>query len=115
MDEYIELNLSNYDHDDVCQLNSWAIWAFCHIEELERATKPITNVRDVRLCTDQDGNEAIYVDGDRVAESETIYMCEVTEACGGHAVILRHHSVKVDRSSGWPSHFSRLIGCEGDR
>jgi len=39
MDEYIELNLSNYDHDDVCQLNSWAIWAFGRIEELERQLK----------------------------------------------------------------------------
>lgn len=32
---YIELNLSNYDAEDVAQLNEWAIWAFGYIEELE--------------------------------------------------------------------------------
>jgi len=37
-DEYIELNLNNYDHEDVCQLNSWAVWAYGRIEELERVT-----------------------------------------------------------------------------
>jgi hypothetical protein len=34
--EYIELNPSNYDSDDVSQLNEWAIWAHGYIEELEK-------------------------------------------------------------------------------
>ena len=33
--EYIELNMANYDEDDVAQLNAWAIWAFGRIGELE--------------------------------------------------------------------------------
>jgi hypothetical protein len=33
LDEHIELNICNYDHDDVAQLNSWAIQA---CEEIER-------------------------------------------------------------------------------
>lgn len=33
--EYIELNMNNYDEDDVAQLNNWAIWARDRIEELE--------------------------------------------------------------------------------
>ncbi len=31
---YIELNLSNYDAEDVAQLNEWAIWASYEIELL---------------------------------------------------------------------------------
>ena len=33
--EFIELNILNYDHDQVCQLNEWAIWAISRIEYLE--------------------------------------------------------------------------------
>ena len=31
--EYIELNLSNYDADDVSQLNEWAIWAYGRLQQ----------------------------------------------------------------------------------
>jgi hypothetical protein len=41
MDEYIELNLSNYDHDDVCRLNAWGVWAVGRIEELEQQMKDV--------------------------------------------------------------------------
>ena len=30
--DYIELNMCNYDDDDVAQLNEWAMWAFRHID-----------------------------------------------------------------------------------
>ncbi len=33
--EYIELNMSNFDDDDVSQLNEWGIWAVGRIAELE--------------------------------------------------------------------------------
>ena len=33
--EYIELNLSNFNDDDVSQLNEWGIWAAGRIETLE--------------------------------------------------------------------------------
>lgn len=36
---YIELNMHNYDHDEVCQLNEWAIWANDRITELEDQIK----------------------------------------------------------------------------
>ncbi len=32
--EYIELNMSNYDTEDVAKLNAWGIWAVGHIGEL---------------------------------------------------------------------------------
>lgn len=37
--DYIELNMSNYDDDDVSQLNQWGIWASERIDELERQLK----------------------------------------------------------------------------
>lgn len=33
--DYIELNMSNFDDEDVSQLNEWGIWADGRIEELE--------------------------------------------------------------------------------
>lgn len=39
MPEYIELNMNNYDEEQVSQLNEWATWAFQHIEELESDIK----------------------------------------------------------------------------
>lgn len=32
--DYIELNLSNYGPDDVCQLNEWGIWASGELDRL---------------------------------------------------------------------------------
>ena len=34
MPEYIELNMSNYNEDDVAQLNAWAIAAFDAIQSI---------------------------------------------------------------------------------
>ena len=45
LDEYIELNMANYDEDQVCQLNAWAIWA---VDEIERLQKE----RAERICRD---------------------------------------------------------------
>ena len=36
LNEYIELNMANYDEDQVCQLNGWAIWAYGEIERLQK-------------------------------------------------------------------------------
>ena len=47
---YIELNMQNYDEDDVSQLNEWAIWATDRIEELQNElrekSKAIQNAYD---------------------------------------------------------------------
>lgn len=32
---YQELNLSNYDHGDVDQLNEWGVWAYGELEKLQ--------------------------------------------------------------------------------
>lgn len=41
--EYIELNMSNYNEDDVSQLNEWAIWAAGRIEAIaESAAQPVS-------------------------------------------------------------------------
>ena len=34
--EYIELNMANYDEDQVSQLNAWGIWASHEIERLQK-------------------------------------------------------------------------------
>lgn len=36
MDKYIELNMQNYDEEQVNQLNDWGIWAYTRIATLER-------------------------------------------------------------------------------
>lgn len=33
---YVELNMRNYDEDQVSELNEWGIWAFDRIATLER-------------------------------------------------------------------------------
>jgi hypothetical protein len=43
--EYIELNMSNYDEDQVSQLNAWGIWASHEIERLQKE-------RAERICRD---------------------------------------------------------------
>lgn len=39
--EYIELNMSNYDDEDVSQLNQWGIWAVGRIEDLETISEEL--------------------------------------------------------------------------
>lgn len=43
--EYIELNMANYDEDQVSQLNAWGIWASHEIERLQKE-------RADRICRD---------------------------------------------------------------
>ncbi len=47
--EHIELNILNYNEDQVSQLNEWAIWAYEEIEllkeELRRETIRLKNER----------------------------------------------------------------------
>ena len=33
--EYIELNMNNYNEDDVSQLNDWGVWASSEIDRLQ--------------------------------------------------------------------------------
>ena len=33
--EYREINMANYDEDDVSTLNAWAIWAFGELERIK--------------------------------------------------------------------------------
>lgn len=40
--EYIELNISNYDCDDVSQLNEWGIWAWGEIQRLRSVLEELT-------------------------------------------------------------------------
>ncbi len=47
LNSYIELNMSNYDEDQVSQLNGWSIWAY---GEIERLQKELAN-RVSRDCT----------------------------------------------------------------
>jgi len=47
MRTYIELNTSNYDHDDVCRLNAWGIEAVSFITDL---TAELSTLRD-KLAT----------------------------------------------------------------
>lgn len=71
-------------------------------------------IKDVRLCTDDEANEAIYVDGKLKAEKPTFYMWEVAKAAGRGPVKLRHHNIdnSDDESNAvyyqWPKRFSDL-------
>lgn len=40
---YQELNPSNYDHDDVDQLNEWAVWAYGELEKLQEENQRLRN------------------------------------------------------------------------
>lgn len=43
----------------------------------------------------QSGDEAMYIDGEKVLEQETIYACEIAEKVRGLAIELRHESVDL--------------------
>lgn len=46
-----ELNINNYDHDDVQELNNWANDAWCEIDSLrcrlQLANKKLSNINDL--------------------------------------------------------------------
>lgn len=71
-------------------------------------TKTATRIKDVRLCTDKDGNEAIYVNGTIRFSAETIYQCEVARHCGRGVLKIKHHSVESFDNESWPEKFSNL-------
>lgn len=51
LNTYFELNLNNYDEDDVAALNSWAIQAYDELENLtyrlEKANKRLSKINDL--------------------------------------------------------------------
>ena len=60
--EFIELNMRNYDEDDVSQLNAWAIWADAELERLRTER----NQRIARDCAmDEVGElmDCVHADG----------------------------------------------------
>ena len=58
---YIELNMGNYDEDDVAQLNEWGIWASDRIEDLE---DQLTKKQKAIQKAIQQAYEALYPQAD---------------------------------------------------
>lgn len=61
--EYIELNMRNYDDDQVSQLNAWGIWADAELERLRNELKSMTarycvldEVDELMDCVHSDGS-----------------------------------------------------------
>ena len=52
LDQYIELNMANYDEDQVCQLNAWAIWAVDEIERLQHEVAGLVGELQRRISRD---------------------------------------------------------------
>lgn len=52
LDEYIELNMSNYDEDQVAQLNGWAIQAYGEIERLQADNERLRQELNRRISRD---------------------------------------------------------------
>ncbi len=60
--EYIELNMRNYDEDDVSQLNAWAIWADAELERL-RTERNQRIARDCAMDEVDELMDCIHADG----------------------------------------------------
>lgn len=52
LDEYIELNMANYDEDQVAQLNGWAIQAYGEIERLQADNERLRQELNRRISRD---------------------------------------------------------------
>lgn len=52
LNEYIELNMANYDEDQVSQLNGWAIWAHGEIERLQHEVAGLVSELQRRISRD---------------------------------------------------------------
>ena len=52
LNEYIELNMANYDEDQVAQLNGGAIWAYGEIERLQHDIQGLVDELQRRISRD---------------------------------------------------------------
>ena len=52
LNEHIELNMANYDEDQVAQLNGWAIWAYGEIERLQHEVAGLVGELQKRISRD---------------------------------------------------------------
>lgn len=52
LNEYIELNMANYDEDQVAQLNAWGIWAYGEIERLQHEAAGLVSELQRRISRD---------------------------------------------------------------
>lgn len=52
LNEHIELNMANYDEDQVAQLNGWSIWAYGEIERLQHEVAGLVNELQRRISRD---------------------------------------------------------------
>ena len=59
--------------------------------------------RQLDLCTDEDGPDASYANGELLQYEGTLYLCDVAEASKGAPVLIRHHNVLSVEN--WPDKF----------
>lgn len=91
------------------------------VEKPEASTKPAmqfqpggetVRIKRLDLCTEDSGNEAIYLDGKLVFDSDTVFAWAVGEYAGDGPVIVKHHNVEDfnpdSEESEWPESFSDL-------
>lgn len=57
LSEYIELNMANYDENQVSHLNWWAVWAYEEIERLQADNTRLQKERAERISRDCTLNE----------------------------------------------------------
>lgn len=63
-------------------------------------------IRQIDCCTDEDGNEAIYVNGVLEDYYETVHACDIVVAAKNEPVLLRHHNTESDNK--WPTKLDQV-------
>jgi hypothetical protein len=59
------------------------------------------------VVTSDDGNEAIYVDGNFVLRDETVYACDIADIAKGRQLFFRHAT--CGSVADWPLQISDVI------
>lgn len=65
-------------------------------------------MKKITVATEQDGNEALYVDGKLDTSDSTIYACDIAEAAAGEPCIISHRTVDL-ASELFPANESDLV------
>lgn len=66
-------------------------------------------VKQVLLVMEENGDEAIYVDGFLVKTLRTFYASDIAEAVGGETIVFSHREVALPDGEDFPFSAAKLI------
>jgi hypothetical protein len=79
---------------------------------LHRKKREVMDYKHIIVVTDQDGNQALYLNGDLQVSDNTIYACDIAEHAGREPINFSHVNVELPEAqlcNDWPDKFEELM------